>query len=261
MTGQFKIDLSQKFEQLRDPPIVEAVLQWRAPAGMELSKESLQEALSAELPDYPMQQDHYETQVQFQFPMGDDADASSAVWNGGWKGLRLVSADSRNIAIFSQNSFTYSRLKPYEGWEAFEAEARRLWGIFGKLAQPDSVDTVGLRFINRIPVERDKDLANYLKEPPSKPGGLPLVSFLYQSGFQVEQEGLFVNVVKTLHENPERELGLILDIDVGTREGLLREPGQDFDATLPKMRWLKNMLFFELLKPELIESFKQGGTE
>ena len=52
------------------------------------------------------------------------------------------------VAQFTRNGFVFSRLKPYEGWETFEAEAKRLWCIYRELAEPSEVQRLGVRFIN-----------------------------------------------------------------------------------------------------------------
>jgi uncharacterized protein (TIGR04255 family) len=56
------------------------------------------------------------------------------------------------------------------------------------------------------------------------------------------------------HRNPKKP-GRIIDIDVFAKKPL---PCDDsaIDELLPKMRWLKNMVFFELLTPKSIEGFK-----
>jgi len=56
------------------------------------------------------------------------------------------------------------------------------------------------------------------------------------------------------HWNP-KEPGRIVDIDVFAKKPL---PCDDsaIDELLPKMRWLKNMVFFELLAPKSIEGFE-----
>lgn len=67
---------------------------------------------------------------------------------------------------------------------------------------------------------------------------------------------LVINVVKTMQPVEADKSALIIDIDVSTTR---ETPGtkESLDRLLPTMRWLKNMVFFELLTTKAIDAFRE----
>ena len=105
------------------------------------------------------------------------------------------------IAKFSPEGFTLSRLFPYENWEKFHNEAIRLWRVYSQLAKPVEVLRLGLRYVNRIPVVAERTLLeDVLQVAPQPPRGLelPFDTFLYHDTFLVPGHPYAVNVVRTV---------------------------------------------------------------
>ncbi len=67
-------------------------------------------------------------------------------------GLRFVSSDRRYICVCRETSFAVSRLAPYEDWEKFRTEARRLWELYATRFSPVKVTGLSVRYINRIEI-------------------------------------------------------------------------------------------------------------
>lgn len=154
----------------------------------------------------------------------------------------------------------FSRLKPYETWEAFSSEAMRVWEVFAAIAQPAEIERLGVRFINHIAPIAFDDLPKYLKVPPKplRELGLPTTSFLWQSRHEVPAHPLQVNVIQTIQPVAgllAKELGLILDIEV-TSSQPLAVAEQLVSEYLAKMQWLKDKAFFTLLKERAIKRFQ-----
>jgi uncharacterized protein (TIGR04255 family) len=256
--GAGELDFDRNFPHLAAAPIVEAVIHWHARAQQNWDHDELARELAARLPDYPEQKEQH--QVLFEVDANLDEDAKpTATRHGGWRGFRHLTPDKRNIAQFNRDGFVFSRLRPYQSWEDFEREARRLWGIFLDLAAPSEISRLGVRFINPIPIGAGKDLGDYLVDPPSQPLSLPIDGFLYQSTFNVPGHDLGVNIVKTAQgsDGTGSEAGLILDMDVFTKRPLSCDEAT-MDDVLSKMRGLKNAVFFSLVKPEAIETFRRA---
>ncbi len=254
----FTIDSQEAFPHLPGAPIVEAVIHWRARAEKTLERAKLLEEIKARLPDYPTVQ--LQQEVQFEAQIGTEG--ASGAQRARWAGFRFESADRRYIAQFTRNGFVFSRVRPYEDWDRFAAEAKRLWQIHVELTEPSEIERLGVRFINRIvPVELDK-LGEILTLPPRSPGSLmlPIGEFLHRSLFAVPGQPYRVNVIQASQPSapPETDaLGLILDIDVFTTATIERDPAT-LDARLAEMRWLKNKTFYSLLTPQTIERFKES---
>ena len=254
----FQIDLDETFENLPRAPIVEAVIHWRARAGTQVERQDLQNRLRQRLPEYPKIQMQHEVEMQLRRDAGGSTSQSHRV---NWQGFRCESEDGRYIAQFKRDGFVFSRLKPYENWDAFETEALRLWRIHCELAEPSQVERLGVRFINRVvPVSPD-DLSNVVVAPPEIPRvlDLPSVDFLHQARLGIPNSDYQLNVVEALQPpNPEsNSYGLLLDLDVSTSHAF-----ELTDASMPtrlaEMRWIKNKAFFTLLAPTAIQQFRES---
>lgn len=248
-----KIDLTESFEHLPNAPIVEALIHWRARAEKKLDPAALLDQLKVNLPDYP----NVQRQQEFGLETEINADGGSLRQHHTWHGFRFESADKRQVAQYTRNGFAFSRLKLYEDWEKFEAEARRLWCIYRELAEPSEVQRLGVRFINLIPVE-PRDVADLLILPPHSPESikLPVNAFLHQTKFSIPNHPYELNVVQTLQPPapPERQsFGLILDLDVGTTQAIQFD---EIDNRLLQMQWIKNKAFFSLVTETALKRFR-----
>jgi uncharacterized protein (TIGR04255 family) len=178
----------------------------------------------------------------------------------GWKGLWFRSADDRQIAQFNRDSFVFSRLHPYQSWERFSKEALRLWDLHIQLANPTQVQRPGLRFINRMPLAKGKQLKFYLDSPPEPPQKMKLAlnGFFYQDRLSVPGQAYAINITRTLlppEEPGTQDAALILDVDVFSEECFeLRRDA--LEHKLAEMRWLKNRAFFGSVTNKALESFR-----
>ena len=256
---EFQLDLTETFPRLPASPVVEAVLHWHARAGKTILGDELRKQLGERLPEYPEYRPQHQLELQAQFT----ADGSSTqVRPDNWHGFRLTSRDRLQIVQFTRDGIVFSRLAPYDNWDAFAAEGRRLWRVFVQLAEPSEVQRLGVRFINRILPVKLADVGHHLASPPKclEPLGLPMSGFLYQSLHDVPAEPFQINVVQTLQPPAPPQpggFGLILDIDVFTTRAFL--PVDDIlGEHLAKMRWLKNKVFFGLMSKRAIKSFSKG---
>lgn len=256
----FEIDLTKEFPHLPSAPIVEAVIQWHARTERAWERDELRAELERRIPRYPYIEDQRQFELAFEAALGDIESPPMVSRRGGWHGIRVSTADKLCIAQFTRDGLVFSRLKPYDDWRNFEAEARSVWNVFVEVGGPTEIQRLGVRFINRIGSAGVDNLKDYLREPPSLTTDFPLSGFLYRSTFDVPGHALGINVVKTIQPSvtvqPD-ESGLIIDIDVFTSKPL---PCEDvvLDDYLPKMQWLKNKVFFDLLTSEAIEEFKRG---
>jgi len=255
----FQLDVVEEFPHLPAAPIVEAVIHWQARAGKWPNAEELRKRLSERLPDYP----ECNPQQQLELEARVAANGSSTqIRRDTWHGFRLTSTDKLYIVQFTRDGIVFSRLTPYETWDAFLSKGWQLWQTFLELAEPTEVQRLGVRFINRIAQAQLGDVRQQLSNPPEclESIGLPTGSFLYQSLHEVPGQPFVVNVIRTVQlPTPQQstEFGLIVDIDVGTTHALACDESVLRDH-LSQMHWLKNKVFFNLLSKDAIERFKKG---
>jgi|GEM_PF-385555 uncharacterized protein (TIGR04255 family) len=254
----FRMDLNESFPHLAAAPIVEAVIYWQARAEQPWEPGDLRAKLAERLPEYPNQEFQHLIEFAVQGVMAVNKSHATASPRSGWHGIRISTPDRLYIAQFTRDGFAFSRMHPYNEWASFSTEARRLWRIFVELATPSEVQRLAVRFINRIATATLDNLGDYLKEPPTCPGSLPLSSFVYQSTFKVPDHPFEISVVKMMQPATSvlpQGPGLILDITVIT-SGPIACDEHVLDRVLPEMRWLKNRIFFELLTEKAIHSFQ-----
>jgi uncharacterized protein (TIGR04255 family) len=261
MADSVPIDWTKKYPHLSAAPIVEAVIHWQARAERPWNPEELRAELTKHLPEYTKLEAQHQHEILFALEGSVEGPASSSTSSQrvGWHGFRLSTADGLYIAQFVRDGLVFSRLRPYQDWPTFEAEGRRLWRLFIELAAPSQIQRLGVRFINRIPIRAGARAGDYLRDPPTRPLSLPLKNFLYLSTFDIPDHDFGIDLVKTLQSSGcEGNLtsNLIVDIDVFTKQPMPYDENR-IDDRLPRMRTLKNAVFFSLLTDEAIASFHQ----
>jgi uncharacterized protein (TIGR04255 family) len=256
-SAKLKIDVTEEFSRLQSPPIIEAVIEIRAQAEAPWEEDNIQERLKPQLPDYPKVVSTGAFRQQFKVEPGA---VEQSYRDLGWKGLWFQSADDRQIAQFNRESFVFSRLHPYESWEQFSTEALRLWRMHTELANPTQVQRLGLRFINRMPLVKGKQLKFYLSSPPKAARKLKLTlnGFFHQDKLSVPGLPYAVNITRTVlppEEPNTQDAALILDIDVFSEKPFELQNGA-VEQRLTDMRWLKNRAFFGSISHKALESFR-----
>lgn len=252
------IDLSESFRHLPRAPVTEAVLQFQGRALAPWDESSIFSALKTRLSDYPKADSQRTQQITF----GGIPEQTPPIVDLGWSGAVLRSADGLQVVNFQRDAFAFSRLAPYQTWNAFSSEALRLYELHLSLARPAEVQRIGLRFINQFDVPTAFELSDYFTQPPSAHAGLPLepAVFFHQDTFRVPGHPYGVNVIRTFQ--PVINMGgasvapkLILDIDVFTETPMLIDLAE-IRNRLSEMRWIKNKVFFGSLTPTAQNSFQ-----
>lgn len=253
------INIEETFQPLPRAPIVEAVIDIRARAVAALEEALVKPQLEAKLNGYEFLDSQREIQQEFTVETGKPL--STMIRDLGWKGLRFQSTDKKHIAQFNRDGFVFSRLEPYESWEQLYEEGMRLWSVYIELAQPVEVHRIGLRYINRIQLPPDElRFEDYLEPAPVPPKGLdlPFHGFMHQDTLAVPDYPYAINVIRTIQPPSapgSAGLGLILDIDVFTTQGLELDKAA-LEQRLLEMRWLKNKVFFGSVTPNALKLFQ-----
>lgn len=257
--SKFSLDINTPFPTLKDAPIIEAVIHWQAHAGKTLEPDALRATLTQRLPDYPILQAQHGMEIE---AMGAPDGSSEVSHRTQWNGFRLQDGQNYHVAQFTPTGVVFSRLKPYAGWNRFQAEALRFWTIFLELAEPSVIQRLGVRYIARISLGNHEQPSHYLNTVPAAPPGLdlPTESFFHQDTYQVPGYPYQINWVRTIQPagaEPSNGRALIIDIDVFTFE-LLQLDQDTLTQRLQEMRWLKNKVFFSSITQNVLDRF--GGT-
>ncbi len=179
--------------------------------------------------------------------------------DGGSEGYRLVSPSGHDVIRITERAFAFHRLQPYEGWIPFVQRAREAWRAFSAAASPDGVQSLHLRYLNRLELpEPMREWGEYLLIRATIPESLERGLSSYMATLNLEDSYVPARARVTLIalRRPEGS-SIILDTDV---RALSVFPGDPEDEriwrTLERMREFKNRVFFEGLTERAKEMFR-----
>jgi uncharacterized protein (TIGR04255 family) len=238
-------------------PITEALLDIRAqlPAQANLAQLATYHDSVKDL--YPTKRERHSWQGGFKLnPPGDIEVLQS---QGGPDGYLFTSTDGKQIVQARLDGFTFNRLKPYDRWETFRDEARRLWQLYVRVADPKQVTRAALRYINRIEIPLPmKDFKDYILTLPEIAPGLPqgLDKFLMQLVIPLPDTPAKAVITATMEAVTDTDkLPLIFDIDV-FRVAAFNVTDEEVWQVFEELHDLKNNIFFESITPKAKELFQ-----
>lgn len=221
--------------------ITEAVIDLRVEIPSEVTLSTLRSLQSSVESQYPVCEDVVAFQGQFQAGPSIAATASQTLI-----GYRFSSSDKKQIFQVRLDGFTFSRLAPYERWESFRDEARRLWDIYQVAINPENVNRVAVRYINRLDLPLPfNDLKDYLRTVPEISPDLPQGLSDYFMQLQIPQEDLEGVLVlnEALIPPPEDNVvSVLLDIDLFCQVNFPGDKNAQWDL-LEQLRVRKNEVF------------------
>lgn len=153
-------------------PITEALIDLRF-NGPELTPAELAELQEREAAAYPDKRPLYFAPIA----IGDAEPGEPPAFSGQsstQRGWAFVTADKLQVWQARTDGFTFSRLAPYQSWDPFRDEARRLWNLCRTKLKPEAVTRVAVRYINRLELPLPlQDFKDYLRTVPEVSPMLP----------------------------------------------------------------------------------------
>ena len=139
-------------------------------------------------------------------------------------GFLFKNGDDKQIFQARLDGFTMSRLAPYESWEPFRDEARRLWNIYREHVKPKQVTRIAVRYINRLDLPLPlSDFKDYLRTFPEVSPDLPqgLAGFFTQLTIPLQDIKSVMLLNEAIIEPAKPEcVSIVLDIDIFRTEDL-----------------------------------------
>jgi uncharacterized protein (TIGR04255 family) len=248
-----------EYPQLNQPPVVEAILDVQGTFPKEVELESFAKLTESFKGDYPKRTEDTFFEFAFEHQAGQEPKARAGAC--GLRGYRYHSLDEKDIIQCRKDGFTFNRLKPYTAWEDVYPKAVKTWGVFRRAFPEMIIRRISLRYINQIflpPIDDLAKLDDYLAiqiPGPKKIADFTRATFMGQSIFVDKESGLAANYVVTHQTGGDpSKIYVLLDIEVFYIEPDVSE--SEPAALWPKMRNLKNKLFFASLQPKGIELFQ-----
>jgi len=242
---------------LNNAPIVEALIDIRVRPQARTEPSKL-ESIGALIKDrYPTVKPIHQVATHVEFKIGVDAVPSVTQRQLGY---RFESGDAKYVLQAQTLGFTLSRLAPYETWEALIEEAQAMWKHYVAVAEPESIERVATRYINRIHLPLPiGDFDEYLTAPPFVPKGLPEYVSEFFSRMVINDPHSQAVIIFSQAFEPlgpgNATLPVIVDIDVFKATSLPTD-GTDHWKLLAEFRDIKNTAFFASLTPKTVELLK-----
>jgi uncharacterized protein (TIGR04255 family) len=222
-------------------PITEALIDIQAQLSQEVKLEDLTQMYSTIQTEYPKREDMLVFQGELMAGSSVGATASQTQI-----GYRFFSKDQKQIVQVRLDGFTFSRLAPYDRWETFREEAKRLWNIYQSLINPEAIVRLALRYINRLDIPLPVDeLKDYLRTFPEVSADLPQGLSGYFMQLQIPQEDSATILILNQAIVPPPEpafVSVLLDLDLFLEQNLpLNET--EIWSILEQMHKQKNKAF------------------
>lgn len=235
--------MNRQYENFPNPPIQEALLDFRVGFVSPPTKEDVRNLLPLLARKYPISNDLFRMNATFELNQG----VGSANHVSNFGGLRFESTERNFVFQAHVDGFTISKLKPYRNWDELVGEAKELWVNYFDVLKPLTIERIACRYINRIEVnERFFDFSDYLTAAPHVPEKLPqgVSRYLTQLEIPAPHEKATVIITQSLEGVSDAPPAFLLDIDVFKVESFIAEENSWW-IELEKLRALKNQFFFE----------------
>lgn len=236
------------------PPITEAIIDLRVELPPEIGLTELNKAHGGEEATYPSVEQMHAAFGQMQVGPHVSATAGSQPI-----GYLFRSVDGKQIYQVRLQGFTLSRLAPYESWNIFRDEARRLWDIYCSVVKPSKIVRLAVRYINRIDIPLPlHDFKDYLRTVPEVSPELPqgLAGYLLQLAIPLEDIKSLVLINETIIEPANRNVvSVVLDIDIFRTADLPADEESTW-AFFEELRFHKNKAFEACITDKARELFQ-----
>ena len=247
-----------KYESLKNPPAIEAVLDITT---TEIAGTDIKELQSKN----NVFKRHFPKMEQIHLFEGSIASAVEAgakhqiTYRDKPLGFTYKSEDEKEVAQFRVNGFSYNRLQPYPGWEEFVKAGTEQWEMYKKVRKKNlEIQRIGLRFINLIKMNGD-NIADHFNIQLSFPEKTKLTKpKQFQYRYMVEFEALeCLGIVNfALADSNEAEKNYVLDIDIIKQATNKPIEEKQILVYLEQMREAKNTIFFETLTTKTVKVYK-----
>jgi uncharacterized protein (TIGR04255 family) len=238
---QLTIVIMQAPKHYSHAPITEALIDIQVKLPPEVKLDNLAQVYSSIQAEYPQREEVLLFQGQMMAGASVGATASQSPI-----GYIASRGDQKQILQLRLNAFAFSRLAPYDCWENFRDEAKRLWNIYQSVTHPEAIVRLALRYINRLDIPLPiGDLKEYLRTFPEVSPDLPQGLSGYFMQLQIPQENLGTMLVinQAIVPPPTPDfVSIILDLDL-FMEGDIPSNEIELWHILEQMHEQKNLAF------------------
>jgi uncharacterized protein (TIGR04255 family) len=155
------------------------------------------------------------------------------------------------------NGFSFHRLAPYESWEPFRGEAKRLWNLYRSATGVHPVRRYDVRYINRLDIPAGQQLSEFFNTYPEVAKGLPQMLNGYLMRLEIPLDdfpgGVLVLQEYLVPSDKQGMVGVMLDngFRFPVKEGISDE---ELWSLIESVREIKNRTFLDCLTSRMQEA-------
>ncbi|MBD1929795.1 TIGR04255 family protein [Trichocoleus sp. FACHB-90] len=225
------------------PSITEAIIELQAKISSEVALSTLEDIQRSVESEYPLCEQMMSLEAGVQQGEGDSLEATASQ---SCIGYRFWSKDRKQMFQARLDGFSFHRLAPYEGWETFRDEARRLWNIYQGSVNPKIISRVAVRYINKLDLPLPvNDFKDYLRTVPEISPDLPqgLSDYFMQVKIpQKDLNGMLVLNEAIIPVQRDDVVSVVLDINLSAYVELSANE-DEYWKFLEQLRVRKNEIF------------------
>jgi uncharacterized protein (TIGR04255 family) len=199
-------------------PIVEARIEIKVKLPPEIEVTNLMQIASAIESEYEI--DHQYFNINGQITVDSELVISASA-NNSPVGYSFLAENKQRRIQARLDGFTFSQFIPYSTWDEFQETARKLWDIYNRTTTPIEIESLALRYINRIEIPSSSiNLKDYFTTFPEISPDLPQTPGTYIMHLQVPIEEINSIAHITQARVPPHSLDtlfILLDINIITQ--------------------------------------------
>lgn len=141
--------------------------------------------------------------------------------------MQFLRKDERALIQIGPDFMSVHHLKPYSNWETFKLMISNSLNIYRQIAEPQSLNRIGLRYINRLEIpEQMVEIEDYLLAIPTVPSTVPQLFSGWVQRVEIPFEdtnGLLALQSRSIYEEGQKGIAFLLDLDFVTLQPELVE--------------------------------------
>jgi uncharacterized protein (TIGR04255 family) len=239
-----------KFSILSKAPIREAIINIIVKLPSDITINDIEKIYDSVKDKYPTKKDFIESKANI---------GSQFIKTSNNKiGFSLFSSDNLQVMQPRLNSFIFNRLSPYENWEIFSSEAKRLWQIYREATCPE-ITKLALRYINILEIPAKCNMIDYLTSPPTIPPQLSqnqyISNFLHRVFITDTTNNCSASITQLLEKTINDISTILLDIEVFTNISSTFSDNELWEMMEFLCKY-KDNIFYASITEKLLEKYK-----
>jgi uncharacterized protein (TIGR04255 family) len=242
----------------RNPPIEEAICDFQFAPGLDWDP-TLPGRMYGELKETYGEKPRLQQLVEAQLQAGVEGQSSVSMQQKiGKQRVQFLGEGGTRIVGVGVDQLSVHMLRPYKGWEIFRPQILRALEVYRRVAEPEGITRIGLRYINKVTIEEPHDdLSPYFTIPPKFPqidSTTKLLAFFNRKEAAFSDQPIRI-VVTFADMESSPSPSYLLDLDIIWISPEAPVPLDDFPDIMEDMKTRHRKVFEALITDETRKIF------